>query len=368
MILCYLLVNIWIIGFGIVNERNHSIKMQERLIGLVYENNSEICNRVLKEMFEGNESNQVHVGKQALVDLGYTDRGMYFLNEQTNPNYRIYIFIFLQILLSLVFFLIIGRMVKWKKQEEIYIYENEKLKEELSVKECYMKEQEKKIQMFIENIAHQMKTPLCCVTTSLDILLHSDKKEFTERVEGCFENLSKIESLIKRLTDIGRLEAGKIVMKKEKFQLPELLEDCIITLDAPVEKFELKINEKQKETKNFYGDYEWLKEALLNILKNCVEYDESEEKIEIDFTETTEGSRIVIRDHGRGFEEQDLPYVFQRFYNASRTTKSHVGIGLNLAKLVIEKHFGTIKAENHKSGGACFIIFLPTYPLKNEKI
>ena len=147
--------------------------------------------------------------------------------------------------------------------------------------------------------------------------------------------------------------------------MKDLLEECKNSLNI---EERLKIQTEQTVTEPYYGDYEWLKEAFMNILKNCMEHSPKKEMIHINFSQTKEGICVAIRDFGKGIEAEDLPYIFDRFYNPRQEKTSHVGIGLNLAKLVIEKHFGTIKAENHPQGGAVFTIVLPLYDLKKEKI
>ena len=81
-----------------------------------------------------------------------------------------------------------------------------------------------------------------------------------------------------------------------------------------------------------------------------------------------EGIKVTVRDRGPGISPQDLPFIFDRFYLPEHVKKSHSGIGLNLAKLIIEKHFGVFHAANHEQGGAVFTIVLPVFALKNEKL
>lgn len=118
----------------------------------------------------------------------------------------------------------------------------------------------------------------------------------------------------------------------------------------------------------YYGDYEWLKEAFSNIFTNCTQHDKSGIPLEVTCRKFAEYYMIRIRDHGPGFCEEDIPNLFSRFYTPKNQKQGHVGIGLNLARLIVEGHNGTIHAANHEEGGAVFEILLPIYLLKEEKL
>ena len=125
---------------------------------------------------------------------------------------------------------------------------------------------------------------------------------------------------------------------------------------------------KEVETEEFYGDYDWLREAFSNLLKNALEHDTSNEAVEVNILQQKELVFVQIRDHGEGITQEDIKHIFDRFYLPGHSKKGHTGIGLNLAKLVIEKHFGTIEAINHAEGGVLINICFPLYGLKNKRM
>ena len=103
-------------------------------------------------------------------------------------------------------------------------------------------------------------------------------------------------------------------------------------------------------------DYKWFKEALINILKNCIEYSQHQiVDIHIDETETL--IRIVIRDYGQGFSKEDLKHIFERFYRGQNKQKNGIGIGMAMVKEIVEAHHGSIHIYNQN--GAVFEIYLP---------
>lgn len=241
-------------------------------------------------------------------------------------------------------------------------------KEQLQYRMQYLEGQNGRVQTFIENVSHQIKTPISRVMTSLDMMLETMiPGAQTERVLEGITHLEAVKTLITRLLDVSRLEAGKVEFRKERFQVKELLLDSVSAVMETPEQVKLSFSE-EREAMCFDGDYQWLKEALTNLLKNCKEHDTGEQPIEITCGGDREYLLLRIRDRGTGFCEADMPHLFDRFYQPEQEKKGHVGIGLNLTKLIVEAHFGTIRALNHEESGAVFEILLPFYPIMSEKI
>lgn len=392
------------------------------MIGELYEEDPQSAVQMMNWLFEGEQDAAAEKGKEALTAMGYTEKGTEYLYEQS----RIYTFsvgmVCAEILAGaalLILFLLMERLREEREEElvrrirsgdmapenggegqpeeaadggvqsggaaqgeqqpespqyaptapeepeQALEYEIAKLFERLEAEEHYLQEKNLMTQNFIENIAHQIKTPLSCISISLERLLESTEGEARELVRQSLRYTDEIGKLMKRLLDIGRLEAGKVIWHREMFRMADLLEDCAASLEDGTERI-MTMRDREAE---YYGDYEWLKEAFSNILKNCLEHDASGEKITVSLTQSREGIKIVIRDHGTGITEKDLPYIFDRFYLPEKTGTSHVGIGLNLARLVVEQHFGSVTARNAEGGGAEFTVILPAYSImKTERI
>lgn len=378
------------------------------MIGRLYEEDQESAEQMMGWLFEGERGGAVEKGEEALTALGYTDKGAEYLYEQS----RLYTFsagmVCVEILAGIALLILFVWMERLREEREEELvrrirssemapaasgreqpdepadggsqsdgtvqpeepeqaleYEIAKLFERLEAEEHYLQEKNLMTQNFIENIAHQIKTPLSCISISQERILEGTEGEARELAQQSLRYTDEIGKLMKRLLDIGRLEAGKVVWHREMFRMADLLEDCAASLEDGTERI-LTMGDREAE---YYGDYEWLKEAFSNILKNCLEHDASGEKITASLTQSREGIKIVIRDHGPGISEKDLPHIFDRFYLPEKTGTSHVGIGLNLARLVIEQHFGTVAARNAEGGGAEFTVILPAYSImKTERI
>lgn len=378
------------------------------MIGRLYEEDPESAEQMMGWLFEGERGGAVEKGEEALTALGYTDKGAEYLYEQS----RLYTFsagmVCVEILAGIALLILFVWMERLREEREEELvrrirsgemapaasgreqpeepadggsqsdgaaqpeepeqaleYEIAKLFERLEAEEHYLQEKSLMTQNFIENIAHQIKTPLSCISISQERILEGTEGEARELAQQSLRYTDEIGKLMKRLLDIGRLEAGKVIWHREMFRMADLLEDCAASLEDGTERI-LTMGDREAE---YYGDYEWLKEAFSNILKNCLEHDASGEKITASLTQSREGIKIVIRDHGPGISEKDLPHIFDRFYLPEKTGTSHVGIGLNLARLVIEQHFGTVAARNAEGGGAEFTVILPAYSImKTERI
>lgn len=378
------------------------------MIGRLYEEDQESAEQMMGWLFKGERVGAVEKGEEALTALGYTDKGAEYLYEQS----RLYTFsagmVCVEILAGIALLILFVWMERLREEREEELvrrirsgemapaasgreqpeepadggaqsdgavqpeepeqaleYEIAKLFERLEAEEHYLQEKNLMTQNFIENIAHQIKTPLSCISISQERILEGTEGEARELAQQSLRYTDEIGKLMKRLLDIGRLEAGKVIWHREMFRMADLLEDCAASLEDGTERI-LTMGDREAE---YYGDYEWLKEAFSNILKNCLEHDASGEKITASLTQSREGIKIVIRDHGPGISEKDLPHIFDRFYLPEKTGTSHVGIGLNLARLVIEQHFGTVAARNAEGGGAEFTVILPAYSImKTERI
>lgn len=365
-----LLLFVFVAGtyFGNRMTRNDVITQHKVWIGSLYEENPNLCEDVLFIMFQEADQQYMKKADKALLQFGYTKEGMDYLYEQSDLKQigeRILIF---QIVIAGAILVCVELFMRNQQgqieeqmDKDIKIVKKQSKKESLIAKGM--------AQNFVENVAHQIKTPLACVSLSLDMLQEELKEETQkEKIQETFVYLKQIEVLMKRLMDIGRLESGKQMLKKEEISLEELLQSCVKSFDAKAERIVLEVKKDVDPVSIFYGDYDWLREAFCNILKNAYEHDTSQSRIFVTMHEQKELIFIQIEDSGEGIPKEDMKHIFDRFYIPERAKKGHTGIGLNLAKLVIEKHFGTIEAKNREEGGTQISICFPLYGFKNQKI
>lgn len=229
------------------------------------------------------------------------------------------------------------------KQDGFSILEDKIYKlfiEIVEAKERSTKNSEKQIE-YLEDIAHQIKTPITSMLFSIENL-ELDYPGNSD-IEILKRQILRLSSLSDILLKLSSLDANKDLMKKETFSLEELTTYALDSLDL---KKTVDVEESLKENV-ICGDFYWLAEAMINILKNA-EYRPSCDKISISSYKNPLYTSLIIEDNGGGIEKENIKKIFKRFY---KTPDSNgFGIGLAMAKAIIEKNNGEISVSNTGSG------------------
>lgn len=203
------------------------------------------------------------------------------------------------------------------------------------------------IKKSLEDISHQLKTPLSSMEIMVELSKTNSSKEYLENIEN---ELEKMNYLISSLLSLARLDVNQVNFHKEEISIKEILSTSLESLEPIIEEKNVKL-ELLGDDFTIFGDYKWLIEAFINILKNSIEHTGSQ--IIISCEKKNVYGEVIIQDNGPGFSKNALSKVFQRFYKEDENS-SGVGIGLNLSKTIFEHHNATIKAEN--DNGGIFII------------
>lgn len=345
---------------------------QRALVGALYLYDNNSATNLIDRMMHMNISkNTYYAGEEAMVQAGYTRNGYAYLSH-INGETMMYTIIGMIIAVLLVYGLIHCYRIGKKDclgSLKAYARENEALKEQLKKEHEYNICQYKKMQEFVENIAHQIKTPLSVMTMKLEMLqdMLNDIKMASTIISECTKSAFKIKTFIKKLLDISRIESGKVVLATDKVIIDYIVEESVES--AVADKSRVIVDYGTEEKRAMYADEGWLAEAFINIISNSYEYicDREDGRVYIDISSNNEVCIIKISDNGEGIDKAHLAGVFDRFEGKSSQNEFHAGIGLNLSKLIIEAHHGSIKAANsEKYGGAEFRILLPLYKLKGK--
>lgn len=321
----------------------------------------------------------VNEGNAAIEKIGYGSKGYSYIFLLSG---EICIYIIALLTLSVVF---ICCMVSIRSmtahsviadalavKERNVILEN-RLKQENE----YNKKQQRKMQDFIENIAHQIKTPLAAIILNLEFIqeLHMDER-MGRLVDESAGSAFRIRDFIRTLLNISRFENKKVIIAADEVIIGSIITDSInncmncMIHENQNDIFIVKYDDKC-ESAVIYADEMWLVEAIANVIGNSADYIKNVPDGKVYITAGCDERKVVIRieDNGKGLTVKDQDDIFDRFSTTRNSASDmHVGLGLNLSRLIIEAHYGIIKAGNSEEyGGAEFTIILPRYRLKDKR-
>ena len=205
----------------------------------------------------------------------------------------------------------------------------------------------------LANIAHQLKTPVTAASLSLQLIQNEMPNVRTKQIKKQLERLSVLEEA---LLTLSKIDAGTLPFKYSKVDIYTALTLAADNLSDFLQKEGISILIPDKGCVEIIGDMEWTMEAFLNLLKNCIEHSTQNGTIYCDYSTNPIYSEILIWDEGEGFYPDDIPHLFERFYCGQNAKKNGIGIGLSLAREIIERQNGTIRASNIPDGGGCFEI------------
>lgn len=207
------------------------------------------------------------------------------------------------------------------------------------------------------DLSHQLKTPAASIGLTLSLLKKKAWDEETKQDIGRMEGqVGHLQHLVGSMLTLSRLDAGVLELEEKEFDLEEMLVDAVQPFVRQMEEKGICFGIQGADGISLSGDFGWCSEAFGNIIKNCVEHTPEQGNISIACRDNPIYTEIVIQDSGRGFDEADLPHLFERFYRGAGFSKDSAGIGLALAKSIIEKENGTVTAKNTETGGAGFYI------------
>lgn len=200
----------------------------------------------------------------------------------------------------------------------------------------------------LENISHQLKTPLTSISIMLDNII--DNKEMDELTREEFltsikREIVSINFLIQEILKLSNFDANIIIFKKEKVKVKDIIDNAVKNISMLCDLKNININVTGDEKTILNCDFKWQVEAITNILKNAVEHSNENGNIDISYKDNKIFTEIIIKDYGCGIKRSDIPKIFERFYKTNYKSDSY-GIGLSLAKMIIESDNGVIRVDS----------------------
>ncbi len=359
------------------------------IMGKISESNPEIDSREIIEILnsakntEQYEKGQTELSKYG-IEIDKINSIKLIENQmKTNLKLNILIIVLFSILWMTIIVLYLRKKDKKIKQITNYINQIKNKKYDLNIEEntedelsnlknelykitIMLKEEseiskkdKENLKISVEDISHQLKTPLTSITIMLDNLKDNPNMEEKTKQKFIFEISKQVEWinwLVISMLKLSKLDANVVQFYDEKINLNKFIGEIIKNLEIPIEVKNQKIVIDGDENVSFIGDYKWQQEAITNIIKNCIEHNVNNGTIYINYEENSLFTKITIRDEGEGIPKEDLKHIFERFYKGKNSSENSVGIGLALAKNIIEKNNGMINCKSELDKGTEFVI------------
>ncbi len=373
---------------GITNFNTYKkelIKNNSNLIGSIIKDHPELEVQIINNLMDNNFDNAEY-GLEILKKYGLDD--IKYLDYLSNNNklktdsliYNIIVVIFIFMAYFIVHYVFLrkqyAKINKIDKYLDNILNDNynfdirdymegdiSNLKNDIYKVTVRLKEQnelslknKKALEDTLADISHQIKTPLTSMNVINDILIDNelDHKSQIEFLNKNRNQLERIEWLVTTLLKISRLDSGTVVLKREKVNICSLIEKTIEPIRILAELKSITID-TNINSDYFSLDFNWTVEALTNILKNACEHTNNNGKILIEVLDNPLYLNIKITDNGSGMSKEEQKHIFERFYKGAHN-KDSIGIGLNMAKKVIDLQNGSIDCISNKDIGTTFDI------------
>ena len=239
-------------------------------------------------------------------------------------------------------------------EDELSILKNEIYKTAVMLKEAALNSNKDKLNLkkSLEDISHQLKTPLTSILVLLDNLI--DEPDMDSSIRNDFiidikRNVININFLVQALLKLSKFDANTVYFIKKENDLEMIVKEAIKNVSTLCDLRNINIKLNTLEDAKVVCDAKWQIEAITNIIKNAIEHSKDNSNIVINIDNNRVYSKIEVIDFGDGISKRDIKHIFERFYKGANATSNSIGIGLALAKTIIEEDKGTIAVESNES-------------------
>ena len=222
---------------------------------------------------------------------------------------------------------------------------------------------------FVSNVTHELRTPLVAIDKSIALLINKETGPINETQEKFLaiadRNIKRLSTLINDLLDLSKLEAGKMELRFEPTTADKMINDCLESLDTWAKTKSIRLEKKVHEgIPEIKVDANRIHQVLVNLVGNAIKFTPQNGSVTVEavLRKENEEIEVSVKDTGIGMSKEDLPRIFDKFYQAAErasTDISGTGIGLSVARELVALHGGKIWAESEKGNGAKFTFTLP---------
>ena len=240
-------------------------------------------------------------------------------------------------------------------EDELSILKNEIYKTMIKLKESAENslQDKKNLKKSLEDISHQIKTPLTSILIMLDNLIDDPNMDAETRqwfIRDIKKNVNNINFLVQALLKLSKFDTNTVNFIREKKRLVEIVSNAKQKVSALCDLKKVKIESDGDKNASIKCDFKWQVDALTNVFKICVENLKTNGKIIVTFVKNNAYSFITVKDFGDGIDEYDINHIFERFYKGKNAKEDSIGIGLALSKTIIESDNGKITVESDNTG------------------
>jgi len=215
---------------------------------------------------------------------------------------------------------------------------------------------------FMEDISHELKTPLSVLKGELEVTLKKIRstQEYESALHSSLEEVNRIAGIVENLLTLARFDAKTTTLQAQALDLSALIRDAVEAIQVLAVQKQISLQLNGAHTVEVFADKNQLKRLILNILDNAIKYTQPGGKISIDLRQQKETADVDIIDTGIGIPEDELPHIFDRFYRVDKSRSSAgFGLGLSIAQSIAMAHGGKITAKSNLPQGTIFTISLP---------
>lgn len=240
-------------------------------------------------------------------------------------------------------------------EDELSILKNEIYKTTIMLKESAENSNKDKINLkkSLEDISHQLKTPLTSILVMLDNIIEDPDMDINIRndfVRDIKRNVVNINFLVQALLKLSKFDANTVHFIKQENDLKTIIKESIKNVSPLCDLRNVNIEFNAKDKSKIVCDAKWQIEAITNIIKNAIDHSKNNSTVTINLSNNNVYSMIEIIDKGEGISKKDISHIFERFYKGENATSDSIGIGLALAKTIIEEDNGSISVESNRIG------------------
>lgn len=224
---------------------------------------------------------------------------------------------------------------------------------------------EKLRKQLTEDVAHELRTPIAILQSYLEAMMEGIWDANPQRLQSCYEEVIRIGKLVGDMEKLALLEGENLRLNKQRIDLYSTIEKTVVSLEAELRNKKLNVDIRGGHIE-ILADYDRIRQVLINLISNSIKYSDEGGDIIFELFEKSDIAGFTIEDKGIGISEEDLPFIFERFYRADKSRNRATGgsgIGLTIVKSIIQAHGGQITAESVPGEGSKFTVTLP----KNEE-